>query len=128
MVSQPYWKCYNVSTYYPLKGAFVKDHSPHLRIIGQLAQEYDQKYRELEKLISEIPQENIRPHLRALAERTTDCFRSAQIALLSTPELAEGEPSEMALKAVTALCRAFDEMRILFHFLFENSSQGPDQA
>ena len=36
----------------------MKDHSPQLRIIGQLAQEYDEKYRELERLISEIPQEN----------------------------------------------------------------------
>ena len=41
----------------------MKDHSPHLRIIGQLAQEYDQKYRELEKLISEIPQQNILPQI-----------------------------------------------------------------
>ena len=106
----------------------MKDHSPHLRIIGQLAQEYDQKYRELEKLISEIPQENILPQLRALAERTTDCFRAAQIALLSIPELSEGEESEKALKAVTALSRAFDEIRILFHFLFEKSYQGPDQV
>ena len=32
----------------------MKNHSPHLQIIGQLAQEYDEKYRELEKQISEI--------------------------------------------------------------------------
>ncbi len=98
----------------------MKDHSPHRRIIGQLAQEYDQKYRELEKLISEIPPENILQQLRALAERTTDRFRSAQVALLSVPEIFEGENKEEATKAMTALCRAFDEMRILFHFLFEN--------
>ncbi|MGA2224442.1 MAG: hypothetical protein ABSH41_08380 [Syntrophobacteraceae bacterium] len=106
----------------------MTDHSPHLQIIGQLAQEYDQKYRELEKLISEIPQENIVPQIMALAERTTDRFRSAQMALISIPELFEGEERERALKAMTALCRAFDEMRILFHFLFENSHQGPDQV
>ncbi|MGO9376129.1 MAG: hypothetical protein ACLQBD_29115 [Syntrophobacteraceae bacterium] len=106
----------------------MTDHSPHLQIIGQLAQEYDQKYRELEKLISEIPQENILPQIMALAERTTDRFRSAQMALISIPELFAGEEGEMALKAMTALCRAFDEMRILFHFLFENSHQGPDQV
>ena len=66
--------------------------------------------------------------MRALAERTTDRFRSAQIALISIPELFDGEEGEGALQAVTALCRAFDEMRILFHFLFENSPQGHDQV
>ncbi len=106
----------------------MKDHSPHLRIIGQLAQEYDQKHRELEKLISEIPQENVPAQLGGLAERTTDRFRSAQMALISRPELFEGEEREGTLEAVTALCRAFDEMRILIHFLLENSRQGPDQA
>ncbi len=106
----------------------MKDHSPHLQIIGELAQEYDQKYRELEKLTSEIPKENIMPQLSALAERTTDRFRSAQTALLSIPELFEGEAKERGLKAVTALCRAFDEMRILFNFLCENSSREPDQV
>lgn len=106
----------------------MKDHSPQLRIIGQLAQEYDEKYRELERLISEIPRENVLPQMRALAERTTDRFRSAQIALVSIPELFEGEEGERALQAVTALCRSFDEMRILFHFLFENSPQRADQV
>ncbi len=98
----------------------MKDHSPHLRIIGQLAQEYDEKYRELEKLISEIPPENILPQLRALAERSTDRFRSAQVTLLSTPGLFEGDGKKEITMAMTSLCRAFDEMRILFHFLFEN--------
>ena len=106
----------------------MKDHSPHLRIIGQLAQEYDEKYRELEKLISETQPEIIPPQLRALAERATDRFRSAQVAMLSMPELFDGEERQSALQAVTAQCRAFDEMRILFHFLFENSSQGADQV
>ena len=104
----------------------MKDHSPHLQIIGQLAQEYEQKYEELRSLISQIPQENVLPQLRALAERTTDKFRGAQIALLSSPTLTEGKDGEAAVLATTAMCRAFDEMRILFHFLFENSAPRED--
>ncbi|MGA3113224.1 MAG: hypothetical protein ABSF90_02190 [Syntrophobacteraceae bacterium] len=100
----------------------MENHSPHLQIIGQLAREYDEKYRELEKLISETPPDNIAPQLRALAERATDRFRSAQIAMLSIPELFDGEEGQGAVQAMTALCRAFDEMRILFHFLFEKHS------
>ena len=101
----------------------MKGHSPHLRIIGQLAREYDEKYRHLEKLISETQPEIILPQLRALAEHATDRFRSAQTAMLSMPELFDGEERQRAVQAMEALCRAFDEMRILFHFLFENRSQ-----
>jgi len=118
----PYGKCY-IDLTYSLKGAFMKDQSPHLQIIGQLAREYDEKYRELEKLISETEPEIIPPQLRALAERATDRFRSAQIAMLSIPELFDGEERQGTVQAMEALCRAFDEMRILFHFLFENHSQ-----
>jgi len=101
----------------------MKNHSPHLQIIGQLAQEYDGKYRELEKQIAQISPEGILPQLSALADRTTDHFRSAQIALLSMPELYEGEEREKALHALTSMCRTFDEMRILFHFLIQNHSK-----
>jgi hypothetical protein len=118
----PYGKCYIDLTYF-LKGAFMKDHSPQLQIIGQLAREYDEKYRQLEKLISQTQPDNIPPQLSALAEGATDRFRSAQIAMLSIPELFDGEERQMALQAMEALCRAFDEMRILFHFLSENHSQ-----
>jgi hypothetical protein len=118
----PYGKCY-IDLTYCLKGAFMKDQSPHLQIIGQLAREYDEKYRELEKLISETRPDNIPPQLMALAERATDRFRSAQIAMLSIPELFDGKERQGTVQAMEALCRAFDEMRILFHFLFENHSQ-----
>jgi hypothetical protein len=101
----------------------MKNHSPHLQIIGQLAQEYDEKYRQLERQISEIPPDGVLPQLMALADRTTDHFRSAQAAMLSMPELFEGEEKEMALQAMTAMCRAFDEIRILFQFLIENRSK-----
>jgi hypothetical protein len=101
----------------------MKNHSPRLQIIGQLAQEYDEKYRELERQISEISPDRVVPQLMALADRTTDHFRSAQVAMLSMPELFEGEEKESALQAMTAMCRAFDEMRILFQFMTENMSK-----
>jgi len=97
--------------------------SPHFRIIRQLALEYDEKYQQLEKLISETQPENILPQLRALAERTVDNFRAAQIAILSMPALFEGEEGQRSLRAMTALSRAFDEMRILFNFLLETVPQ-----
>ncbi len=102
----------------------MENHSPHLRIIGQLAQEYDQKYRELEKQISGISPDSILPHLIALANRATDHFRSAQVSLLSMPGFFEEEQGESAVHALTAMSRAFDEMRILFHCLSENHPEG----
>lgn len=92
-------------------------HSPnHFEIIGQLAREYEEKYKELEKLVSEIPPEHVFSQLNALAERTTDRFRSAQAALFSMHGLSDGEGGEAAMTAITALCRAFDEMRIFSSF------------
>lgn len=103
----------------------------HLQIIGQLAREYEQKYHELEEMLSELPPAKITFQLNALAERTTDRFRSAQVALFSTPGLFDEESDQAgapakeptALQAATALCRAFDEMRILFQFLMDNLAQ-----
>lgn len=103
----------------------MDEHSQsHLRIIGQLAREYEQKYNELETLMSKLPPETLPVQLTALAERTTERFRSAQVALLSTPGLFESEHGEHALKALTALCSAFDEMRILVQFILRNSEDG----
>ena len=96
-----------------------------MEIIGQLAREYDEKYRDLEKLISETQPQQIPPQLRALSERTVDRFRSAQMAVFSIPELFEGNDKQTALSAITALCRAFDEMHILFNFLFDLTSGHP---
>ncbi|MFZ2446391.1 MAG: hypothetical protein WAW37_08535 [Syntrophobacteraceae bacterium] len=102
----------------------MDEHSPsHLQIIGQLAREYDQKYQELERLVSEIPREKVPSQLRALAERTTDRFRSAQIALLSMHGLFEGEEGEAATAITKALCGTFDEMRIVFQFLLRHISE-----
>ncbi|MEM5788818.1 MAG: hypothetical protein AAGU11_16020 [Syntrophobacteraceae bacterium] len=107
----------------------MDDLSPrNVRIIGQLAQEYEEKYRQLEALVSKTaPQEAI-PQLRALAERTTDRFRAAQMALLSIQNVFEGEEGEQALAATTALCSAFDELRILFQALSDTTQDRCPQA
>lgn len=101
----------------------MKDNSPQLLIIEQLSREYDEKYRNLGKRISENAAEDIAPQLMALAERAAEHFRSAQAAILSLPELFEDATSQKILPAMTALFQAFDEMRILFHFLYENHRQ-----
>lgn len=102
----------------------AENHSPQqLQIIGQLAGEYEQKYKELEEVLSKIPPDEAFSQLKALAERSTDRFRSAQMALFSIPRLFEGEGKDTATMAVTALCRAFDEMRILFQFLSDGRGE-----
>ena len=98
----------------------MKCNSPQLSIIEQLSREYDEKYRTLEKLISESTPEDIPPQLMALAEGAADRFRSAQTDLFSLPEILEDDDSCKALPALTTLFRAFDEMRILFRFLFQH--------
>ncbi|MDR3555219.1 MAG: hypothetical protein P4L55_10730 [Syntrophobacteraceae bacterium] len=97
----------------------MKGDPPQLLIIEQLSREYDEKYRNLEKLVSESTTEEIPPQLMGLAERAADRFRSAQATLLSLPATFEEDAVHTALPAMTALFRAFDEMRILFQFLFE---------
>ncbi len=95
----------------------MKDDSPQILIIEQLSREYDEKYRNLEKLISDTDPEEVAPQLMALAERAAERFRSAQAAILSLPEITQSDIG--ALPAMSALFRTFDEMRILFHFLYE---------
>ena len=63
----------------------MKNNSPRLEIIGHLAREYDEKYHELGKLISEIRPESMPSQLKALEERCVKNFRSAQAAMLSVP-------------------------------------------
>jgi len=91
----------------------------YLAIIGQLAKEYEQKFNDLEGLVSASPTEEVLPQLTALAERTTDRFRAAQMALISSPTLLEAKEGDIALPAATALCSSFDEMRILFEMLLQ---------
>lgn len=101
----------------------MKDESPQLAIIEQLSREYDEKCQNLEKLISESAPEDVAPQLMALAERAAGRFRTAQAAIFSLPGIFEDDRSGKVLPTMTALFRAFDEMRILFHFLFENYRQ-----
>ena len=103
----------------------MQDDSPQLSIIEQLSREYDEKYRNLEKLVSECTPADIPPQLLALAEQAAARFRSAQATIFSLPALFEDDMRPKTLPAITALFRAFDEMRILFHFLFENYRQRP---
>jgi hypothetical protein len=98
----------------------VKVESPQLLIIEQLSREYDEKYRNLGKLVSESSPEDIPPRLMALAEHAADRFRSAQTAMFSLPGICENDAANKAFPAMTALFQAFDEMRILFHFLYEH--------
>ncbi|MGC8494088.1 MAG: hypothetical protein ACP5SH_20380 [Syntrophobacteraceae bacterium] len=99
----------------------MKDDSPQVVIIEQLSREYDEKYRNLEKLISDTDPEDVPPQLMALAERAAEHFRSAQAAILSLPEITRSDSG--ALPAMSVLFRTFDEMRILFHFLYESYRQ-----
>ncbi|MDR3569343.1 MAG: hypothetical protein P4L43_15050 [Syntrophobacteraceae bacterium] len=96
----------------------MKDKTPQLSIIEQLAREYDEKYRNLEKLIAQSAPEDIPPQLAALAEQASNCFRSAQMDLFSLPEILASDTRDFP--AMTALFRSFDELRILFHFLYEH--------
>ena len=101
-------------------------HQPgdHLEILAQMAREYQQKYIELEQFLRDVQPGSAIHQLRLRAELTTDNFRAAQQVLLSNLVRlsAESEDKE-TLKAATALCRCFDEMRILFQMLLDYSSE-----
>jgi hypothetical protein len=100
-------------------------HSPtdHLEILAQLAREYQQKHNELEAVLREAQPGSAVYQLKFRAELTTDRFRAAQQALLSelVKKDMESEAAE-SLKPALALCRCFDEMRILFQALLDYSS------
>ncbi len=101
----------------------MKDDPPQLITIEQLSREYDEKYRDLEKLISENGTEDIAPRLMELAERAAARFRYAQGAILSLPGLFEADTGKKLVPFLIELFRTFDEMRILFQSLFENRAQ-----
>ncbi len=96
--------------------------SGHINVLAQLAREYQQKYQELEDAIQNAQPESRLQRLRARAELTTDRFRAAQQALLINMAPSEGKNDNNAYNAAITLCRCFDEMRILFQFLLEYSS------
>jgi len=101
----------------------VTDQLQHL---GQLAREYDRKFRELEEFAQSAQPEDLMTQLKALGERTTDRFRAAQQALLAMLAMlaaSENSDQNQQLEAFIALSSCFDEMRILFQILLQNKSQ-----
>jgi hypothetical protein len=98
---------------------------PHniLQHLGQLAREYDRKYRELEEFAQHAQPEDLKAQLRALGERTTDRFRAAQQALLALPANGEGGEQQLQIEALMALSSCFDEMRILFQIMLDRLPQ-----
>jgi len=96
----------------------------HLEILAQLAREYEQKYKELEVILREAQPESAVHQLRLRAELTTDRFRAAQQVLLTgLVRMSSEDEGAEPLKAAVALCRCFDEIRILFQMLLEYSSR-----
>ncbi|MCK8603869.1 hypothetical protein [Desulfoferrobacter suflitae] len=96
----------------------MKDQSSnHLQILAQLAQEYQTKYVELEKICQNAQPEWIIQQLTARGELTTDHFRAAQQALFAFLDNTRQCEDDNAVKAVTTISRCFDEMRILFSIL-----------
>jgi len=94
-----------------------------LKHLGQLAREYDRKFRELEEFAQNAQPEDLMTQLRALGERTTDRFRAAQQAVLAMLAASENPDQKQQLEAIMALSSCFDEMRILFQILLQNKSQ-----
>jgi hypothetical protein len=90
-----------------------------LERLGQLAREYDRKYRELEQFAENAQAQDLLAQTKVLAERTTDRFRTAQHELLSTLTSSENPEQSRQLEAVMALSSCFDEIRILFQVLHQ---------
>jgi sugar-specific transcriptional regulator TrmB len=97
------------------------DSGQHLQLLNQLAREYQEKFHELEEAIRDMPSTTVLHQLRTYAEMSTDRFRGAQQALLASIPT-DREENKDVLRAVTALCRCFDEMRILFQALLDRYS------
>lgn len=94
---------------------------PHniLQHLGQLARDYDRKYRELEEFAQHAQPEDLTTQIRALGERTTDRFRAAQQALLALFANERAGEQQSQIEALMALSSCFDEMRILFQIVLE---------
>jgi len=100
----------------------MQDHSQsYLAILGQLAREYQQKFTELEQLCQNAQPQLVIQQLKARGELTTDHFRAAQQFLFALLEKSQHEDEDHT-RAVTTICRCFDEMRILFSVLLDYTS------
>lgn len=89
----------------------------YLQIMSRLAQEYQQKYSELEQFCRDIQPDEILSQLSARAELTTDHFRAAQQAFFLWIEQNQLEQDYGITRAATTVSRCFDEMRILVDIL-----------
>jgi hypothetical protein len=95
--------------------------STPLIILGRLAREYHQRLTELKEMTAQTPPQLLGHQLEQYSERVTEHFRVAQQRLLANLEDQEGE----SLDSAVAICRCFDEMRILFKIMLE---QCPEPA
>jgi hypothetical protein len=90
-----------------------------LHHLGQLAREYDRKFRELEAFAESAQPETLKTQVKALGERTTDRFRAAQQVLLALLMEDEEADPQQPVEALMALSSCFDEMRILFQIMLQ---------
>jgi hypothetical protein len=102
----------------------LDQNAEYLQYLGQLAMEYDRKFRELEEFARSARPEDLMTQLSRLGDRTTDRFRAAQQALLAMLASPENADQKQHLEALMALCNCFDEMRILFQVLQQHQTQG----
>lgn len=95
--------------------------SSYLQIMSRLAQEYQQKYSELEHFCRDLQPDEVLQQLSARAELTTDHFRAAQQAFFLWIEQNQLEQDQGIIRAATTVSRCFDEMRILFNILLAHT-------
>lgn len=98
----------------------------HLSLLRQLAAEYQQRHAELEEALRGTDPDEALRRLKALSESTTDRFRTAQYFLFDILQNETRGAGDQTLKAAAALCRCFDEMRILFQVLLERSARAAE--
>jgi hypothetical protein len=101
----------------------LDQNAEYLQHLGQLAVEYDRKFRELDEFARSAQPEDLMTQLGRLGDRTTDRFRAAQQALLAMLASHEDPDQKEQLEALMALCSCFDEMRILFQILHQHHAQ-----
>lgn len=92
----------------------------HVDLLAGLALDYQRKFEELEQFVRDLPPEKLPQQLKALAESTTDRFRSAQLLLTRRMSTDAAFQSEETLQMLRVIFRCFDEMRIVFQVLLEH--------
>ncbi|MCU0586623.1 MAG: hypothetical protein MUF52_00560 [Syntrophobacteraceae bacterium] len=94
--------------------------SGHIDLLASLALDYQRKYQELQQALQDVPMERLPLQLRALAESTTDRFRSAQMQLTRQISHDAALLNEETIHLLNVIFRCFDEMRIVFQMLLEH--------